>query len=185
MAYLVNSMVRLRAEIDGRWPHRQRRAEGWYTDPRVRYSYGHNPDAKGAVHAIDIDRVGVDPMWIIRHIYVGGHVLWYIIYNRTLYSRTYGGVPQPYHGSNPHTDHLHIECYRDPHAENYSGPWNIWALTSNPGSVIGGGIGVVLPSLVYGDADPTSPMNATSDALADAGSQLSSNARAISLIRQM
>jgi hypothetical protein len=127
MAYLVRSLVNLRAEIDARWPNRTRRIDGWYRSPAVGISYGHNPDSKGAVHAIDVDRNGIDPLWIVNQATRDGRVLWYMIWNRTLYSRTYGWVGRPYHGASPHTNHIHIEVYRTAEAENYNGPWHVVA----------------------------------------------------------
>jgi hypothetical protein len=109
--------------LDAHWPHRDRRTDGWITIGRV--SYGHNPDGKGAVHAIDVDKDGIDQMWIINNIYKGGGVLWYIIWNRGIWTRENGWRRQYYDGSNPHTDHLHIEVLRDNKAENYGGNWGI------------------------------------------------------------
>lgn len=124
MAYLVQSLVNLRAEIDDRWPDRDRRTDGWlWGNPG--YSYGHSPDGKGAVHAIDIDADGVNGDGIVGNIYKDGDVLYYIIWNRAIFGRWNDFKPQYYAGENPHTDHIHIEVYRTWVAENYSGPWNI------------------------------------------------------------
>lgn len=125
MAYLVRSLVNLRAEIDQVWPNRDRRTDGWYADPRVRYSFGHNPDGKGAVHAIDVDKDGIDPGWIGDNIHKTGDVLYYWIWNRHIYGRWSGFRPEPYSGASPHTDHMHFEVYRTTISENYAGPWGI------------------------------------------------------------
>lgn len=125
MATLAPSLRRLFQEIDSTWPHRDRRTDGWLRWPQNGISKGHNPAANGVVHAIDVDRDGLDPMAIVRNIRKPSGVLWYIIWNRTLYSNTYGWSPRAYTGDNPHTDHLHIEIYQTSAAENYSGSWNI------------------------------------------------------------
>lgn len=125
MGKLAPSLIRLFPEIDARWPHRDHRTDGWYADPKVRKSKGHNPGHKGYSHAIDVDKDGIDPMWIIRNIRKDEGVLWYIIWNRHLYSNTYNWVEKPYHGTNPHTDHMHIEIYQTDKAEQWAGHWNI------------------------------------------------------------
>ena len=56
MARLCVGGVRLRKQIDNRWPKRDRKSDGWIGDPAhaARVS-DHNPDSRGIVHAIDID----------------------------------------------------------------------------------------------------------------------------------
>jgi hypothetical protein len=56
MARLVAAGVKLRAQINRRWPDRDKRSDGWIGDRahQARKS-DHNPDARGWVHAIDID----------------------------------------------------------------------------------------------------------------------------------
>ena len=122
---LAPSLKRVFVELDMRWPHRDRRTDGWYASPSTRKSKGHNPGHNGYSHAIDVDKDGIDPMWIIRHITKADNVLWYIIWNRHLYSNTYNWVEKPYHGENPHTDHMHIEIYQTDFAEKWPGGWGI------------------------------------------------------------
>ena len=56
MARLCAGGVRLRSQIDSKWPKRDKRSDGWIGDPAhaARVS-DHNPDRYGIVHAIDID----------------------------------------------------------------------------------------------------------------------------------
>lgn len=122
-SYLAPSLNNLFNEIDARWPNRDRRTDGWYTNSRK--SYGHNREERGLVHAIDVDDDGIDENFIIDHIYRGRSVLWYVIWNRTIWSNTYGFRPRRYTGPNPHTDHMHIEIYHTTTAERYSGHWGI------------------------------------------------------------
>lgn len=151
MAYLVRSLVNLRAEIDARWPNRTRAIDGWYRSPSVGISVGHNPDYKGAVHAIDVDRRGIDPLWIVHNAYRGGRVLYYMIWNRRIYSRSYGFAERVYTGSNPHTDHIHIEVYQTSEAENYSGGWQIAPATSGVGVAgpVAEGVGAAYDHSLY------------------------------------
>lgn len=177
MAYLVTSLVLLRKEIDNRWPNRDRRTDGWLAWPSQRISYGHNPDGKGAVHAIDVDKDGISPSWIINNIRSGGGILWYIIWNRTIWSNTRGFRPIAYTGRNPHTDHMHIEVYRTATAENYRGTWNIW-----PGAT--SAVGQAPPSETqWGAADPRAGMTVTGGLLGEAGWSTDTYAKRIRALR--
>lgn len=149
MAYLAPSLKRLFNELDHTWPNRDRRTDGWIRWPKDGISKGHNPDSKGCVHAIDVDKDGIDQMWIIRNIAKPSNVLWYIIWNRHLYSNTYHWVEKPYTGSNPHTDHMHIEIYQNSTAENYSGSWNI-GVQEGIGTPGGGGLSDFPPPISEG-----------------------------------
>lgn len=56
MARLVAAGVKLRAQVDRRFKGRNKRSDGWIGDRahQARKS-DHNPDARGWVHALDID----------------------------------------------------------------------------------------------------------------------------------
>lgn len=56
MARLVAAGVKLRNQVNRRWPKRDKRSDGWIGDKahQARKS-DHNPDRRGFVHAIDID----------------------------------------------------------------------------------------------------------------------------------
>lgn len=140
--YLAKSLDNLFNEIDNRWPNRDRRTDGWYTNSRV--SYGHNRNERGLVHAIDVDDDGIDENFIMNSIYKGGDVLWYWIWQRKLYSRKRNWKPVYYDGPSPHTDHMHIEILHTVKAENYNGHWGIGRGTSGMGSAddSGGGSGL-------------------------------------------
>lgn len=122
---LSPSLRNLFGEIDRVWPHRDRRTDGWYASVDDRISKGHNPGRGGFTHAIDVDKDGIDQMLLINRLKKSGGVLWYVIWNRKLYSNTYDWIPRPYNGKNPHTDHLHIEVYHTIAAENYAGKWGV------------------------------------------------------------
>jgi len=179
MAYLVQSLVNLRSEIDSRWPSRDRRTDGWYADPKVRTSYGHNPDGKGAVHAIDVDKDGIDPDWIINNIYRAGFHLWYIIWNRGIWDTQHGWKREAYHGANPHTDHLHIEVFHDAAGENYNGSWSI---AVNGAQTFGVN---PYPDGGWGDADPSVPMALFSGHVIDGGTAGFNAGKAIASLRNL
>lgn len=130
-AYLAPSLNRLFGEIDARWPRRDRRTDGWYNPSSG--SYGHTRQERGLVHAIDVDSDGINGDWIVKSIIKGGNVLWYVIWNRRIYSRNTGFKSVAYHGVSPHTDHLHIEIMHTVTAERYSGKWGIGGAASGLG----------------------------------------------------
>lgn len=134
MAYLVRSLVDLRNEVDAKWPGRKRYRDGWYRARGVGMKSEHWPDGKGAVHAFDITREGVDPYAIIE---AGGNTpeaCWYMIYSRTLYSHTYGWKPRPIASDGPHLDHIHVSVRLDSAHENYAHGWGLWSPRSgHPG----------------------------------------------------
>lgn len=135
--YLSRSLDNLFDEIDARWPNRDRRTDGWYTNERE--SVGHNRGHRGLVHAIDVDDDGIDETWIINNIYKGGGVLRYIIWNRGIYHVRDGWKRRAYTGKSPHTDHMHLEINQTNTAEDYNGHWGIAPGQSGIGPAPGGG----------------------------------------------
>jgi hypothetical protein len=56
MARLVAAGVTLRAQVNKRWPTREKASDGWIGDrAHASRKSDHNPDGKGWVHALDID----------------------------------------------------------------------------------------------------------------------------------
>lgn len=121
--YLAPSLVALRREIDQRWPHRDRRSDGWLGDAAhsARQS-DHNPDARGMVHALDVDKDGIDVAALLAAA-IGDRRVWYVIHNRQIWSRTYGWDARPYTGANAHTEHVHISIQYAHDAEADTRPW--------------------------------------------------------------
>lgn len=123
--YLAHSLVRLRDEVNARWPNRDKTSDGWIGDTshQARKS-DHNPDwdAGGVVRAIDIDIDGIDVDLLLRSV-IGDHRVWYVIFNRKIYSRTYGFVARDYNGSNPHEKHVHVSISHSKDAETDTTRW--------------------------------------------------------------
>ena len=121
--YLAKSLITLREEINTRWPHRDKTSDGWIGDAAhaARVS-DHNPDEKGCVHAIDIDKDGVDTDLILRET-IGDPRVNYVIFNREIYSRVRDFKAHPYDGANPHTHHIHVSILHTSSAENNTRQW--------------------------------------------------------------
>lgn len=123
-AYLAPSLRRLRAEIDAIYPNRDKRSDGWIGDAaHAGRVSDHNPDPEtGVVRAIDVDADGIAPRWVIGMI-LGDPRLQYVIFDRTIWSRTYGWAPRRYTGPNPHTGHMHVSIRHDRVAESKVSEW--------------------------------------------------------------
>lgn len=110
---LAPSLNDLSSEVQRKWPGHDHSRDGAIGDAaHQRVPSGHNPDSRGVVHAIDVDINGIDPDELVRAVIRDGKRrlrVWYVIYNRRIYSRTYGWVANYYGGSDPHTGHVHIE----------------------------------------------------------------------------
>lgn len=134
----------LRDEINERWPHRDKTSDG--TLGNASHAAGtsdHNPDLRGVVCALDVD----EDLWgptdpapsfhsgtpaaglvgeLIKNAQAGDTPqLFYVIYERKIYSRTYGWMKQDYEGANAHDHHVHISVYHDPKYADSTKPWGI------------------------------------------------------------
>lgn len=107
-ARLVPALVQLRAQINNRWPHRDKSSDGWVGDTAhaARVS-DHNPDSGGWVHAIDVDKDGVDPFGIVNAAIHDTRTN-YVIFQGLIYSRAYKFRARTYTGTNRHDKHIHI-----------------------------------------------------------------------------
>jgi hypothetical protein len=125
MATLAPSLVRARVTIDARWPERDRTSDGWIGDAahQARAS-DHNPNARGRVDAIDVDKDGIHMPTLIAAclVHPATH---YVIHDRRIYERYYGFRPRIYEGDNPHTGHLHVSIMQSVTAENDPTPWSL------------------------------------------------------------
>lgn len=86
-AYLAASLVKLRKEIDSKWPERDRGLDGWLTESRT--DGDGVPDAKGCVHGMTITAKGVDVLLLTRTL-VGDERINYIKHGGWLTTRASG-----------------------------------------------------------------------------------------------
>jgi len=123
--YLAPSLVKLRAQIDARWPGRDKSSDGWIGDTshQARPS-DHNPDYSdgGVVRAIDIDVTDIDVNEVLKAILVDSRVS-YVIYNSRIWGGSYW---RPYTGINAHKKHIHVSLEHTDAAEKNTA----WALAA-------------------------------------------------------
>lgn len=126
MAKLAASLVNLRAEINARWPKRDKRSDGWIGDAAhaARVS-DHNPDSRGIVHAIDVDKDGIDPIFVISRCLRDNWPTKYVIFNRKIWTPANDWRSKTYTGSNPHTGHIHISIKSGVNWESAKWHWGI------------------------------------------------------------
>lgn len=151
---VVADLLDLQKEINTVGPHRDHGADGTIGDKaHQQESSDHNPDDTPGVktpftdpdkipevHALDADSTGPWlPDWnmtrivfivVVRHHMGLMDVLQNVIYDRVIWSRSTGWKPQPYTGSDPHTEHAHFSSRYGSGAgasnpENYTGSWGI------------------------------------------------------------
>ena len=122
MARLVAGGVTLRNQVNKRWPKRDKRSDGWIGDKAhaVRQS-DHNPDARGLVHALDID-ADLDPkdpgaaQRLANQIVAyassgipGANRIKYVVFNDQIASGTYANSMWKWRGSGyGHMHHIHV-----------------------------------------------------------------------------
>ena len=107
MAVLAGNLANLRREINAHWPNRDKKSDGWIADAKHPSRSDHQPDSRGVVHAIDVDVDGIRPKVLVRHA-IAHPSTKYVIFNRTIWSRTRDFRPCRYTGADPHTGHVHI-----------------------------------------------------------------------------
>ena len=124
--HLAPSLQKLRSEVNEKWPNRSKSHDGTIGDrAHSARKSDHNPNGRGSVNAIDITAKGIDTAALIdaakRHPSVR-----YIIHNRKIMNRDIGNFrARAYHGSNPHTAHVHISIYQRQSAENDRRSWGL------------------------------------------------------------
>lgn len=130
MARLIDGLAVLRGEFNIVNPHRDATSDGWIGDDRhAQTASDHNPDKAGIVHAIDVDKDGVPMAKIVA--YLIGRCkagkesrLQYVIYRRTIWSRSWGWGARKYLGVNPHLKHAHFSARYSDVASN-SRSWGV------------------------------------------------------------
>lgn len=125
MARLCAAGTTIRAQLDKRFPKRDRRSDGWIGDQAhsQRFSY-HNPDAAGIVWALDVDENFGMGTWrngkaarrfadqlvdYIRSGLPGSERVLHVVYEDQVVSGTYRNSWWRWRGSGyGHTFHIHI-----------------------------------------------------------------------------
>lgn len=120
--FLAGALVSLRAQINKRWPDRDKGSDGWIGDAShsARKS-DHNPDyaSGGIVRALDVDKDGINVDTLVSAA-INDPRTAYVIWNRRIWIRGYGW--EKYTGINPHTHHVHISI-RHTSAAAKAGDW--------------------------------------------------------------
>jgi hypothetical protein len=122
MARLVAGGVTLRNQVNKRWPKRDKRSDGWIGDKaHAGRQSDHNPDARGLVHALDID-ADLDPkdpgaaQRLANQIVAyaasgipGANRIKYVVFNDQIASGTYANSMWKWRGSGyGHMRHIHV-----------------------------------------------------------------------------
>lgn len=107
MATLAHNLDSRRSSVWAKYP---KLTIYWIGDPAHQAETSdHNPDSRSIVHALDfmtytdIAKGNEIVAWLLSD----PRDLEYVIFNRTIWSRSNGFKPKTYMGSNPHTDHVH------------------------------------------------------------------------------
>jgi hypothetical protein len=122
MARLVAGGLTLRNQVNKRWPKRDKRSDGWIGDKaHAGRQSDHNPDARGLVHALDID-ADLDPkdpgaaQRLANQIVAyaasgipGANRIKYVVFNDQIASGTYANSMWKWRGSGyGHMHHIHV-----------------------------------------------------------------------------
>lgn len=141
---LAPTLSVLRSEINKRWPNRDKTSDGSLGNAtHAAGTSDHNPDARGVVCAIDIDEdlygptdpspsfhSGTPAAELVRELIANAKAgltpqLFYVIYERRIYSRTYGWISKLYTGPNPHDHHVHVSVYHPAKFADSTSSWGI------------------------------------------------------------
>jgi hypothetical protein len=143
---LVACLVSLRNEFNELAPSRDKSSDGSIGDgAHASSSSDHNPDETGAtpyedadsrneVHAIDVDEDLRQAGWsmtravqiiVTRHREGRDDRLQNVIYERKIYSRSWGWTARTYTGSNPHDKHAHFSARYTTAAESNTRSWGL------------------------------------------------------------
>ena len=117
MPRLVEAGYTLRAQVNAKWPNRDKNSDGWIGDSaHAARPSDHNPDAQGWVHALDIDKDGIDADafadQLIAHCRaraIGSDRIKNVVFRDRVASGTYPGqfwVWRP--GDYGHQGHIHV-----------------------------------------------------------------------------
>lgn len=137
MARMAPCLKNLFDELDVVWPNRDRRTDGWIGDAAHQATQSdHNPDSRGIVHAIDIDKDGIDTNEVVEACISENRPTNYVVWDRQIWSRSRDFKPRPYTGSNPHTDHIHVSILYGDAWESADWHWGLVNLGALPGGIV-------------------------------------------------
>lgn len=123
--FLAPALVRLRDEVNARWPGRSKVSDGWIGDTaHSARTSDHNPDwaAGGIVRAIDVTNAGIDVDGFINLVIRDPRTR-YVISRGRIWTREAGW--SRYTGSNGHYAHVHVSVRSvDGHDRNGSS-WHL------------------------------------------------------------
>ena len=131
--HLAPSLAQLRREINTRWPNRDKSTDGTIGDTaHSSRASDHNPNSRGSVNAIDVDKDGIDPTGLVALAIKDPRVN-YVIYNRQIWQRRHGFKPRPYSGINAHRQHVHVSIIQSVAAEQNTAPWGVAKIGASSG----------------------------------------------------
>jgi len=134
---LVPCLVALRSEVNTLAPGRDKGSDGAVGDLRHQATKSdHNPDSRGWVHALDLDKDLRKPGWpmdrIVQILVTRCRAgledrIQYIIWNGRIWSRSWGWTARTYTGPNPHDKHAHVSARDLVALEQNTRPWGLLA----------------------------------------------------------
>lgn len=120
--HVPESLKALKAEVDTRWPNRDRESDGTIGDAAHSVSKSeHNPvghpfgpefGTPGAVHAMDITVGGTEKQEILDAL-IGDHRVWYVIHDGSIWSKNHGPWDKRPYSGDPHNTHIHVSLAAD------------------------------------------------------------------------
>src|SRR5260221_685290 len=141
---LAESLIRLREQVDGSAPGRDKHDDGAIGDARHQAEHSdHNPNKYGVVQALDLTHSpnkGFDSYKFADILQQNrDRRIKYIISNRRIFSpQVEKWAWRSYHGSDPHTGHIHISVQDSPKLYDDATDWHLAMEPPPPAKVSAG-----------------------------------------------
>jgi peptidoglycan hydrolase-like protein with peptidoglycan-binding domain len=136
---LAPSLVALMAEVDARWPDRDKSSDGSIGDQaHAARPSEHNPDRDsdpmptGYVSAVDITKDSTAQVASLIRALLADPRTWYVIHDGHIWSRTHGFGQRNYAGANPHTHHVHVSLMQTRAAADDTEWWGVKVRAPKP-----------------------------------------------------